>query len=82
MPGLLRYENNAGRKHLVEMGNPVLRSSCSVRSSRTHRNPFVNRTLNIRGQAYVIPDNGYQAMYMLPKHMIGPLLEEKSWSEQ
>ena len=83
MPGLLRYENHAGRKHLVEMGNPGTSNPHAVcmRSSRTHRNPFVNRTLNIRGQAYVIPDNGYQAMYMLPKHMIGPLLEEKSWSE-
>ena len=33
--------------------------------------------LNIRGQAYVIPDNGYR-LCICCRNMIGPLLEEKS----
>lgn len=79
MPGLLRYENAGSAKHLVEMDTGS--GKVCERSAKTGRNPYVNRTVLIRGREYIVPDNGYQAMYMLPAHMIEPLLKQKSWTE-
>ena len=39
----------------------------------------LTRVMNIRGREYVMPNTGYQAAYMLPRHMLAPLVEDPSW---
>ena len=39
----------------------------------------LTRVVHVREREYVVPNVGYQGTFMLPRHMLAPLVEDKSW---